>query len=71
MWKPLHEHRTKGNVAADAFNVLLRNGKLVVNDNATFVVELNPCSFEVEAFGVWPSANSDKEDISFQLNSHL
>jgi len=62
------EHGTEGNVA-DAFDVLLRSGELIVDDDATSVVELNACSFEVKAFCVWPPANSDENDVGFQLNN--
>jgi len=62
------EHGTKGNVT-DAFDVLLRSGELIVDDDATSIVELNTCSFEVEAVGVWSSANSDEDDVGFQLNT--
>jgi hypothetical protein len=60
------QHRAEGDIA-DTFDVLLRGSVLVVNDNASPVVHFNPSSLNVEAFGVGPSANSDKDDIGLEL----
>jgi hypothetical protein len=63
------KHGTKRNIA-DAFDVLLRSGELIVDDDATSVVEFNARGFEIEAVRVWPSADGDKDDVSLQLKKH-
>lgn len=64
------EHGPEGDVA-DAFDVLLRRGELVVNDDTASVVEVDTCGFEIEAVGVWPSANGNEDNIGFQLKHAL
>ena len=65
----MSQHRTEGDVA-DAFDVLLRGSILVVDDNASPVVHLDPGSLDVETFSVGPSANGNKDDISLELQGH-
>jgi hypothetical protein len=66
----VREHGPERDVT-DAFDVLLGSGELVVDDDATSVVERNTGCFEIEAVGVWPSANGDKDDIGFQLEQTI
>lgn len=66
----MSQHRAEGDVT-DTFDVLLRGGILVVDDNASLVVHFNSGSLNIEAFGVGPPADSDEDDIGLELEGQI
>lgn len=60
------KHGAEGNVT-DTSDALDSGIKLVVDDNATPVIELDANILEVKSLGIWSATNSDENDICVEL----
>lgn len=60
------KHGAKGHIT-DAFDVLLRRCKLVIDDDTPFVIELNTSGLKVQSISVRPSADSHKNYVGLEL----
>jgi hypothetical protein len=62
----VREHGPEGNVA-DALDVRHTRVKLVVDHDAPARIDFDTSVFEAKAFGVWPTADGDEDDIGVEL----
>ena len=62
----VRKHRAERDVT-DALDALRARVELVVDHDATLVVQLNASSFEVKTFGVWTATNCDEDDVRLEL----
>jgi len=62
----VREHRTEGDVA-DAFHACYRGVELVINYDPALCVDFGANRFQVEAVGVRPSTNGNKNNVGFDL----
>ena len=60
------EHRSESDVT-DTLDVLDGRIELIVDDDATLVVEFHTSGFEVETVGKWPPADGDQDDVRLEL----
>lgn len=59
------KHRSEGYVT-NALNALDRSVVLVINDYTAPVVDLHANLVQTKTFGVWPTADRDEHNISFE-----
>jgi len=62
----VREHGPEGHVA-DALDPRHRGVELVVDDDAPLCVDFGADGFQVQAVGVWPSTDGDKNNVGFEL----
>ena len=66
----VREHGPEGDVA-DALDALHARVELVVDHDAALVVELHAGGLEVQALGVWPATDGNKNDVRLELQVAL
>lgn len=62
----MSKHGAKGHVS-DTLDTLNGGVKLIIDDNTAFGIHFNANLLEVEALGVGDTADSDENDVGFQL----
>lgn len=62
----MRQHGSESHVT-DTLDVCNSRVELVIDDDTTFGIELNTNLLEVETLGVWTTADSDENNVCFQL----